>query len=170
MIAVNAGPRRLARRPASAKSNAGRAEASGTAHGLCRFADFRYLHLGYRCDDHLGDTHSAGNDEIVFAEIDQQHLHFTAVITVDRAGRVEAGDTVLEGEAGARTDLRLETCRDLENEAGRHQSAFARRQRQRFGLGHRSTQVHAGGTGGFVRWQVQAIAIRQADEIELGRR
>ena len=47
------------------------------------------------------------------AEIDQEHLHLAAVVGVDRAGRVEHGDAVPEGEAGARPHLRLEAIRQL---------------------------------------------------------
>ncbi len=47
-----------------------------------------------------GDAHAAFDEEFLFAEIDQQDLHFAAIIAVYRSGRVEAGDAVLEGEAG----------------------------------------------------------------------
>ncbi len=138
------------RRGRKALSDTSRTEAACTAHGLGHFADLCYAHLRHRRDHHLGDPHAAGNHEILLAEIDQQHLHLTAIIAVDRAGRVEAGDTVLEGETGARPDLRLEARRHLEDEAGRHQRAFARSKCQWFSLWHCRAQIHARGTSGFI--------------------
>lgn len=151
-------------------SDPGRTEAACTAHGLGHFADFGHAHLRYRRNHHLGNPHAAGDDEILLTEIDQQHLHFAAIVAVDRAGRVEAGDTVLEGKSRARADLRLEACRDLEDEAGRHQRPFSRSKRQWLGVRHGGTKIHTCRTGGLIGGQVQSIGIFQADEIELGRR
>ena len=153
-----------------AASDPGRAETSGTAHGLGHFADFGHAHLRHRRNHHLGNPHAAGDDEIVLAEIDQQHLHFAAIVAVDRAGRIEAGDTVLEGKSGAWADLRLEARRYFEDEAGRHQRPFSWSKRQWLCVRHGGTKIHAGSTSGFIGGQVQSIAIFQADEIELGRR
>lgn len=131
-------------------SDPGRTEAACTAHGLGHFADFGHTHLRYRRNHHLGNPHAAGDDEILLAEIDQQHLHFAAIVAVDRAGRIEAGDTVLEGKSGAWADLRLETRRYFEDEAGWHQSPLARSKRQWLGVRHGGTKIHAGSAGGFI--------------------
>lgn len=156
------------RRGRKAVLNTRRTEAAGAAQGLGHFTDFGNKYLRHRCYHHLGNPHAAGDDEILLAEIDQQNLHLATVIAIDRAGRIEAGNAVLEGETRARTDLCLEARRHLEDEAGRHERTAARSKRQR--LGHGRTKIHAGGARSFIGGQVQSIAIRQADEIELGRR
>lgn len=142
-----------------AASDPGRTEAACTAHGFGHVADLGDAHLRYRRDYHLGNPHSATNDEVLLAEIDQQHLHLAAIVAVDRAGRIEAGNAVLEGEAGAWADLRLEARRHLEDESGRHQRPFSPRKRHGLGVGHRRTKIHASRTGGFIGGQVQSIAI-----------
>lgn len=96
LIAIKAEERQA---PASSASDAGRPKSAGTALGRACLGDFSHAHLCHRCYDHLGDAHAASNGEILLAEIDEQNLDFAAVIAVDRAGRIEAGDAVLEGEA-----------------------------------------------------------------------
>ena len=52
-----------------------------------------------RRDHELGDAQAARDLEAALAEIDEQHRDFTAVILIDRAWRVEHGDTMLERKA-----------------------------------------------------------------------
>ena len=117
-------------------------------------------------EDDLRDAHAARHREILVAEIDQQHLDLAAIVAVDRARRVEAGDAVLEGEAGARPHLALEAFRDFHDQAGRHQRALARQEQQRPVLRHGGAQVHAGRAGGLIGRQGEAVAMRQPDEAD----
>lgn len=160
----------MAGRSRRRNSHASGAETACATNRFSDLADLGHKHLRHRRDHHLCDPHAAGDDEILLTEIDQQHLHFAAIIAVDRAGRVEAGNAILESKAGAWADLRLEARWDFENEAGWHQSPLARSKRQWLGVRHGGTKIHAGSAGGFIGGQVQSIAIFQADEIELGRR
>ena len=50
-------------------------------------------------DDELGDSGAPDDFEGLIAEIDQQHADFAAIIGIDRAGRVEHGDTMIPREA-----------------------------------------------------------------------
>ena len=68
--------------------------------------------------------------ESLLAEVGEDHLHFPAIVAVDGARRVEAGDAVLEREARARADLHLVAGRDLDREAGRNGHPLAGLQRQ----------------------------------------
>ena len=51
--------------------------------------------------------------------IDQKHLDLAAIVGVDRARRVEDGDAMLAGEAGARPHLALIAVRERDGDAGR---------------------------------------------------
>ncbi len=88
----------------SVSSHARRAEPAAAAFRFGGLPDLDHPHLRHRCDHHLGDAHAAFDEEFLFAEIDQQDLHLAAIVAVDRAGRVEAGDAVLQREAGAGAD------------------------------------------------------------------
>ncbi|RZM21909.1 MAG: dUTP diphosphatase, partial [Sphingomonas sp.] len=50
----------------------------------------------------LRDAVAAGNHERLVAEVREDHLHFAAIVAVDRAGCVEVGDAVLEREVQVR--------------------------------------------------------------------
>ena len=58
--------------------------------------------------------------ERLAAKVGEDDLHFAPVILVDRAGRIEAGDAVLEREARTWPDLHFIARRNLDREAGRH--------------------------------------------------
>src|ERR1700730_11255546 len=60
--------------------------------------------LGDRLDHELGDALATLEGDGRGAVVDQEDLDLSAIARVDQAGRVEHGDTVLEGEAGARQD------------------------------------------------------------------
>ena len=96
------------------------------------------------------------------AEIDQQHLDFAAVVGIDGAGRVEHGETVLHGEAGARPHLRLDAGGQRDGDAGGNERARAGRQRQRRVGRHRGEQIEAGGERALIGRQRQILAVRQA--------
>src|SRR5579885_1693667 len=85
------------------------------------------------------------------AEVDQDHLDLAAVVGIDRAGAVEHGEAVLQGEPRARPDLRLVALGKSQRDAGRHRRALARIERQR--LVERRYQIHAGGAGAGVARQ-----------------
>src|SRR3546814_3544160 len=71
----------------------------------------------HRRHHHLGDAVAARHRERLAAEVDQQHLQFAAIVAVDGAGRVDHGDAVPAGEAGARPHLRLVAVRQGNGEA-----------------------------------------------------
>ena len=78
--------------------------------------------------------------ERIAAEVLQDHTDLAAIAGVDGCGAVRERDRMLQGEAAAGTDLRFETGRQFDTEAGRDQLCFARRERCRFDC----VQIHAG--------------------------
>src|ERR1700761_5017195 len=66
-------------------------EAAGAAHRLVQALDLGPGGLDERRDDQLADAFAAPDDEILFAVIDQDHLHLAAVVGIDGAGRIQAG-------------------------------------------------------------------------------
>ena len=96
------------------------------------------------------------------AEIHQQHLQFTAVIGIDGAGRVEHGEAVFYGEAGARPHLRLSAGRQRDGDTGGNERARAGRKRERLIGRHRGDQIEAGGERALVGRQRQVFAVREA--------
>ena len=78
-------PRTAAHRPVEPKPPAPRAVSS-------RASTSRQRRLDHRGDHQLGDAVAAADDEVLGAEVDQDHLHLAAIVGVDGAGRVQAGD------------------------------------------------------------------------------
>ena len=68
---------------------------------------------------------------------------------------------MLEGQAGARADLDLKAVGNCDAKAGGDGVALARRQVVILG----GDDIHAGGTGGGIAWQGQALAVRQAGDL-----
>src|SRR5438270_783639 len=95
-------------------------------------------------------VHAGGSAD----EVGEDHGHLAAVIAVDGAGAVQAGDPFPERKARTRPYLSFETRRDGDHQPRRHQRAFARRERNR-GVG---AQVQAGRSAGRVRRQRQRLA------------
>src|SRR6185369_15621271 len=93
-------------------------ETAGAAAGLVQSGYFLKLHVFHRGHQHLRDAFAAGNAESFLAQVDQEHLDLSAIVRVDGAGRVQAGDAVLGGQAGAGTDLRLEAGGQGDAQAG----------------------------------------------------
>jgi peptide chain release factor 3 len=118
--------------------------------------------LDHGGDHQLGDAHAAGDGEGVGAEIGEDHLDLAAIVAVDGAGRVQTGDSGFQSEAGARTDLALETLRDLHHQPGGHGEAVAGRQLDRLVLIDGGAQIHAGGPGRLIGGKLQSIAMREA--------
>ena len=108
-------------------------------------------------DDELCNAHAPRDRERLAPEIDQEHLHLAAVVGVDRAGRVEHGDAVAGGEAGARPHLRLEAIRQLDDEPGRHEGAPAWLQDEGRIVRNRRQEIETGGAGGLVARQRQIV-------------
>ena len=133
------------------------------------FRDFRDLaddDLCHRRNHHLGDAHTALYCEIVLTEIGQNDLHLAPVVAVDRAGRIQAGDAVLDRKAGARANLGFEAFGDFEDETGGHEGSLARLQGKRFVGGNCSANIHSGGTARLIGRQVDTSTIFEADELE----
>src|ERR1700722_13888862 len=101
--------------------------------------------------------------------IDQDHTDFAAIIRVNRAGRVQHGDPVLQGEPRARTNLRLMARRQRDREPGRHQRALSGGQNQRSLLRHRGQQIEARGMGALIGRQRQAFAMGQLPDLDFDR-
>src|SRR5436305_1958282 len=93
--------------PPTSRSTTWRRDPPGPPHGLVEAADFLERRVLHRCRHELGNPVSARDREGRVAEIGEDHLHLAAIVAVDRARRVEAGDAVLEREARARADLDL---------------------------------------------------------------
>src|SRR5690606_11216622 len=66
-----------------------------------------------RRHDHLRDPLAMGDDDGLRPEIDEENAQGTAIVAVDRAGRVRERDPVPQRKAGPRADLHFETLRDL---------------------------------------------------------
>src|SRR5476649_509915 len=83
-------------------STSGRAEPTRSTFGFIERFDFVQLRARHGCNHQLGDSHAACNRHRFAAEVHQEHLYLAAVIGIDGAGRVEHGEPVPHGEAGAR--------------------------------------------------------------------
>ena len=84
-------------------------------------------------DHHLGDLVAARDPERLVAVIDQDRLDLAAIVAVDGARRIEAGDAVIERQARARPHLRLDAQRQFDGDAAGHRHALAG---QQFDLAH----------------------------------
>ena len=89
--------------------------------------DLAEARLEHRRRHQLRDPLAPPDLERLAAEIGEDHLHLAAIIVVDRAGRVEAGDAVLEREARARPHLHFIALGNGDRETGRDGVPLARR-------------------------------------------
>ena len=62
------------------------------------------LMAGY---DHLGNALSVVHDKVFLRQIDQQYTHLSTIVGIDRSGRVQYGDTLLQSQSTTRPDLSL---------------------------------------------------------------
>src|SRR3569623_2910452 len=116
---------------------------------------------------HLRNAHAPLDRHRRLAEIDQQNLDLAAIIGVDRAGRVEHGETVLDRQARARAHLSLAIRRQRDGDAGRHQRPRARRERQRRVGRPGGAQVAPGRVRRLIGGQGQVRPVRQLDDPDL---
>ena len=56
---------------------------------------------------HLGDTLAVVDDKLFLRQIDEQHAHLSPIVGIDGAGRIQDGDTFLQGQSAARANLCL---------------------------------------------------------------
>jgi hypothetical protein len=61
--------------------------------------------LYYRCYDELRYPHARGYGKGFSAEVDEEDADFSPVVGVNRAGAIEEGDAVVQGQAAARAHL-----------------------------------------------------------------
>jgi hypothetical protein len=95
------------------------AETPDAARALGQLVELDQLELGHRQDDELGDPLAGVGDEGALAiGVEKDDADFPAIAGVDQPGRVDHGDTVAGGEAGARLDEAGEALGDGDREAG----------------------------------------------------
>ena len=148
---------------------ASRAEAAGPARGFVHRVPQADPGLHHRRDDQLRDAHATGDGEGVGAEIGEDHLDLAAIVAVDGTGRVEAGYAGFERQPGARPDLAFKALRDLHDQTGGHRETAARRNFQRCILFDCGAQIHPRRTRRLIGRKIEAFAMRQADDKQLGR-
>ena len=125
--------------------------------------DRRGLHEGR--DQQLGDPHPPGHRERLGPQIDQNDPDLAAIVAIDGPRRVQHGDAVLGGKAGARPHLPLVAGRHGDLQPGRHDRPRPRLQHE-IG-GERRHQVHAGRALGLIARQRQIGPVRQASDGKL---
>lgn len=74
-------------------------ETSSTALCLIQHLHLNQLGLFVLGNDHLCNALAIVDDERLVGEVDQDDTHFTAIICIDGARRVEHGDTLLDSQA-----------------------------------------------------------------------
>ena len=107
-------------------------KASIGANGFGKLAGLLQLNASDGSDDELGNAHPRRDREVVAPVIDQQDLHFTAIVAVDRPGRIQYGDAMLARESRSRPDLCFESCRQRHRESAGHERELAGSERERF--------------------------------------
>src|SRR6185437_4951853 len=111
----------------------------------------------------LRDALSPTHLERLAAEVGQDHLHLAAIIVVDGTRRVEAGDAMLEREAGARADLDFVALGNRDRKSGRNRMALAGSERKIF----RGDHVQSGGPVGRVGRRRQTFAVLQPLQLDV---
>src|SRR3546814_10397803 len=90
----------------------------------------------------LGDALAARDLEWFGAQVGKNDLYLAPIIAVDRAGRVEAGDAVFQGEARTGSYLHFIAMWDRDGEAGRYRVARAGRESQLLRGHHVRSEAH----------------------------
>jgi hypothetical protein len=159
-MAVSAfkGPRSLRSLPARAS------ESSHAANGRRQLGHRPELHPFDSGEHHLRDPHAAGHLEGLGPEIHQNDLHLTAVIAVDRGGRVGDDDAVLQGQTRPGPNLALVILGQCDRQAGSEGTALQRRQDAVLG----ARQIIARRSGRGPGRQRKPLAVRQSGEQDLG--
>jgi len=142
-------------------SDPSRPEPAGAAPALVCKRSLGQFCARYGRKYHLGNSHSALDYEFLCSQIDEQYHDLAAIIAVDRAGRIQAGDAMLEGEARSGTYLRLVSIGDFEDQTRWNQKALPWSQLQRLALGAGGAQIHSGRAACLVGRQVERLAMWQ---------
>ncbi len=99
---------------------------------------FGLLMPGYH---HLRYPFTIVDDKRLRAQIYQYHTHVTTIVSIYGSWCVKHRDTILQGQATARTHLRLVSFRKSDTQARRHQATL--HGLQRYGSVETGTQVHS---------------------------
>src|SRR5579872_360219 len=78
------------------------------------------------CNDHLRDAIAAANGERFAAVIDEDDADRSAIVGVNRSGRVQTGDAVPDRKTAARANLCFDSDRQRDTKTGRHERSLAR--------------------------------------------
>ena len=97
--------------------------------------------------------------------VDQDHREFPAVVRIDRPGRIQDRDAMLERQTRTRSYLPLVPMGDGEREAAGEE--LTRSWSDRAICCDRGVKVHTRGPCGLIRGQGQALAMRQSFECKL---
>ena len=120
--------------------------------------DFMPLRPHHALHDHLGNALAAFDDDRLGAQINRDHMNFTAKIRVDGSRTVYQGKSLLERKPAARPDLRFETRWHSDSDSGGNQRPFHRRKLPIvFDIG---AKIHPGRTLGHVDRQGKRIWTR----------
>src|SRR6185437_13864763 len=101
-------------------------EAAAAARTWLKLRDLDQLGLRDRSNHELGDSLAGTNRDRRASQVYKQHFNFTAIVGVDRAGRIDDAKAFFERATAARPHLSLETRRDFQSDSGRHGDAARR--------------------------------------------
>jgi hypothetical protein len=114
----------------------------------------------------LRDTLATADRERRVAVVDQQHADLAAIVRINRARRIQHGDTVLRCEARAGTDLRLVARWQRDRKASVHQRALPGRKHKRRIFGNRGQEIEPRGIRALICRQRQTFTMRQLPDID----
>ena len=117
-------------------------EATGAAFGVGEGGDLNDLGLFVAGDNHLADTLTRLDGLRFATEVDENDAYLAAVVGIDRSRGIEHGQPALERHAATRTDLRLVTGRQFDEQTCRDEPALEGLERHR--LGEMTTDIHSG--------------------------
>src|SRR5271166_1090447 len=95
------------------------AETTGAAWGLVEVGDFHDFGASDRGDNQLGDSVAARDSHGVRAEVDREDLELAAIVVIDRAGRIDHREPVVEGAAAAGSNLAFVARWNRDGDSGR---------------------------------------------------
>ena len=134
------------------------AETAGTPACSIKIIDSLKLRLNYFSEDHLSDPHAARHGESFFGVIDQNDLDLAAIIRIDRTGRVEERDPMLDRKTTPWTDLGFQIAWKRDDDPCGDQNAFPRLDRHGFLAG--SQKIDAARPFGLILGKRQAFEMR----------
>ena len=115
---------------------------AGTALSLVKFLDYLEICLLVTGNDHLCNTLTIIDDEILLRQIDEHHAYLAAIVGINRTRGIQDGQTVLQGQSTAGTNLSFVTLRQCNEKTCRNQPTFHRTQHDR--LVNIRTKIHTG--------------------------